>query len=206
MTERKDLLVWIDIETTGLDVEDKMQGIQKHKILEIGMHITDSNYNIIDPGFEIVIHHKKEDVEKVLSPYVKEMHEKNGLLKRVESSLYNLKDAEQMMIFYLKQYNVEPKSSPICGNSVTLDANFLNATMPEFMSLLHYRKIDVSSLKEIAARRYPEVASLVQKKQTHRGLDDIKESISELKIYEEHMFKPSSLDNVIDTARKPKLK
>lgn len=205
MNKRKDLLVWIDIETTGLDVEDQMNGIKNHKVLEIGMHITDSHYNIIDTGFEIVIHHERKDLDKVLSPYVKDMHEKNGLLDRVQESTVSIKEAEQMMIQYLEQYDIEPKSSPICGNSVTLDSNFLNATMPDFMSLLHYRKIDVSSLKEIAARRYPEVANLIQKKQTHRGLDDIKESINELKIYEEHMFRPNSLDNSIDTTRKPRV-
>lgn len=189
MTEkRNDLLIWIDLETTGLDVDYNMLGVQKHKILEIGMHITDSQFNIIDPGFEIIIHHDKSDLAKVMSDFVLNMHTQSGLLEKVENSTVSLKQAETMMKMYVDSYNIEAKSSPICGNNVSFDKNFLDAQMPEFSQILHYRKIDVSSIKEVVKRLRPEIADLVQKQGKHRGLDDIKESINELKIYQEHLF------------------
>lgn len=186
--KRNDLLVWIDLETTGLDTDFNMLGVQKHKILEIGMHITDSQFNIIDPGFEIVIHHSKADLAEVMDDFVVNMHTKSGLLEKVENSTVSLKQAETMMKMYVESYNIESKSSPICGNNVSFDKNFLDAQMPEFSQILHYRKIDVSSIKEVVKRLRPEVADLVQKQGKHRGLDDIKESIKELKIYQENLF------------------
>lgn len=185
---RKDLLIWIDLETTGLDSADKMQGVRDHKILEIGMHITDSNYNIIDKGFEMVIHYPKEDLEKLMNPFVKDMHTKSGLLEKVQNSPYSLKDVEQKMIDYVKSYNIEPKSSPICGNNVGFDKNFIDSQMPEFSQILHYRKIDVSSIKEIVKRSFPDIAEEIDKPYKHRGLDDIQESIKELKFYMNRVF------------------
>lgn len=191
--QRDDLLVWIDLETTGLDVDDCMHGVHKHKILEIGMHITDSQFNIIDSGFEIVIHHDKKDLLPLMSEFVLNMHTENGLLEKVKNSTVSLDQAQTMMKMYLESYNIAPKSSPICGNNVSFDKNFLDAQMPEFTSMLHYRKIDISSLKEIVKRVRPEVADLVQKQGKHRGLEDIVESINELKLYQQYLF--PSLDN-----------
>lgn len=190
--KRKDLLIWVDLETTGLDVADQMQGVHKHKILEVGMHITDSKLNIIDKGFEIIINHKKEDLEAVMNDFVKDMHTKSGLLDKVYNSSFPLAVAEKMMVAYIESFNIEPKSSPICGNNVSFDKNFLDAQMPEFAKLLHYRKMDVSSFKEFVTREYPEVGDMVQKQMKHRGLEDIKESIDELKLYKQYVFIPTN--------------
>lgn len=196
---RKDLLIWIDLETTGLDSADKMQGVRDHKILEIGMHITDSNYNIIDKGFEMVIHYEKEDLEKLMNPFVKDMHTKSGLLDKIEKSNYSLEEVEQKMINYVKSYNIEPKSSPICGNNVGFDKNFIDSQMPDFSQFLHYRKIDVSSIKEIAKRTFPDIIKDLDKPYKHRGLDDIQESIKELKFYMDRVFiQPAAPDQELN--------
>lgn len=194
--QREDLLVWIDLETTGLDCDNHMMGVQKHKILEVGMHITDSNYNIIDEGLSLIIHHDKTALNGLMNDYVLNMHTENGLLDKVETSTVSLYEAQDLMIKYLKDFNISPQSSPICGNNVGFDKNFLDAQMPNFSGLLHYRKIDVSTLKEIARRQYPEVFKLIQKSANHRALDDIKESIQELQIYQNYLFLPSQVKKI----------
>lgn len=188
--DRKDLLVWVDLETTGLDCDDNMKGVQTHKILEIGVHITDSNFNIIDEGLQIVIHHDFKTIKPLMVEFVHNMHATNGLLDKVEKSTTSLEQAQQLIIEYIKSFNIAPKSSPICGNNVGFDRNFIDAQMPQFSELLHYRKIDVSSFKEVASRLYPDIAKMIDKKGKHRALDDIKESIKELKVYQEHMLMP----------------
>ena len=206
---RKDLLIWIDLETTGLDEADGMQGVHKHKIIEVGMHITDANYNIIDKGFEIVIHHKEADLLSLMNDYVKDMHTKNGLLEKIKVSPFSLAMAEQMMLDYVKDFKIAPGSSPICGNNVGFDKNFINAQMPTFAKMLHYRKIDVSSFKEVAWRQYPEIAAKLEKPNKHRGLDDIQQSIKELKFYLNNIFIPPAVkvDEKLETVQaKPKFK
>lgn len=188
---RKDLLIWIDLETTGLDEDDNLKGVHTHKILEVGMHITDSNYNIIDKGFEIVIHHKESDLLSVMDDFVKNMHTKSGLLEKVKTSPFSLSMAEQMMLDYVKDFDIAPRSSPICGNNVGFDKNFITAQMPAFDKILHYRKLDVSTFKEVATRQYPEIAAQLVKPNKHRGLDDIQESIKELKFYLNAIFIPT---------------
>lgn len=194
--KRTDLLVWIDLETTGLDCDECMKGVQKHKILEIGVHITDSALNIVDEGLEIIVHQNVDEITKLMVPFVKDMHTKNGLLDRVEASKVTLEQAQMKIVEYLNSFNIEPKSSPICGNNVGFDKNFIDAQMPQVSEFLHYRKIDVSSFKEIVSRQYPEVKKLINKKETHRALDDIKESITELKIYQSHIFVPREQINL----------
>lgn len=193
--KRKDLLIWIDLETTGLDCDNQMQGVQTHKILEIGMHITDSNFNIIDNGLEIIVHHNQQEIEDLMAPIVKEMHEKNGLLEKVQRSSISLREAEEMMLEYINSFNIEEKSSPICGNNVGFDKNFIDAQMPNFAKVLHYRKIDVSSFKEFAFRQFPEVKELINKTNSHRALGDIVESIEELKKYQKLIFIKKPEDN-----------
>lgn len=190
MEQRTDLLIWIDLETTGLDVSDNMHGVQKHKIVEVGMHITDSNFNIIDPGFEVVIHHPRDQLDQVMNDFVTNMHTQSGLLDKIEQSSISLAQAEQMMIEYVASFNIAPKSSPICGNNVGFDKNFIDAQMPDFAKILHYRKIDVSSVKEIVSRQYPDVAAMLDKPSKHRGLADIQQSIKELKFYMANVFVP----------------
>jgi oligoribonuclease len=186
---RKDLLIWVDLETTGLDIADKLSGAQYHKILEVGIHITDSKFNIIDEGFEVVIHHDVEEAKALTNDYVRDMHITSGLWDRVDQSTVSLEQAEEMMLAYIAKFNISPKSSPICGNSVSLDRNFIMAQMPKFADVLHYRIIDVSTIKEIVWRVKPEVGAMVKKQEKHRGLEDIKESIAEYKIYEEFFFR-----------------
>lgn len=186
---RKDLLIWVDLETTGLDIADKLSGAQYHKILEVGIHITDSQFNIIDEGFEVVIHHDVEEAKALTNDYVRNMHITSGLWDRVDQSTVSLEQAEELMLAYIAKFNIAPKSSPICGNSVSLDRNFIMAQMPKFADVLHYRIIDVSTIKEIVWRVKPEVGAMVKKQEKHRGLEDIKESIAEYKIYEEFFFR-----------------
>lgn len=190
MELRTDLLIWIDLETTGLDISDNMRGVHTHKILEVGMHITDAHFNIIDQGFEVVIHHPKEELASVMNDFVTNMHTTSGLLDKIEQSSISLAQAEQMMIDYVAQFNIAPNSSPICGNNVSFDKNFIDAQMPTFAKILHYRKIDVSSIKEIVARQYPETFAQLDKPNKHRGLDDIQQSIKELKFYMGTVFVP----------------
>jgi len=186
---RKDLLIWVDLETTGLDIADKLSGAQYHKILEVGIHITDSKFNIIDEGFEVVIHHDVEEAKTLTNDYVRNMHITSGLWDRVDQSTVSLEQAEELMLAYISKFNIAPKSSPICGNSVSLDRNFIMAQMPKFADVLHYRIIDVSTIKEIVWRVKPEVGAMVKKQEKHRGLEDIKESIAEYKVYEEFFFR-----------------
>lgn len=190
MEQRTDLLIWIDLETTGLDISDNMHGVHTHKIVEVGMHITDSDFNIIDDGFEVVIHHPKNELASVMNDFVTNMHTQSGLLDKVESSTISLAQAEQMMIEYVAAFNIAPKSSPICGNNVSFDKNFIDAQMPQFAKVLHYRKIDVSSIKEIVSRQYPDTAAQLDKPNKHRGLDDIQQSVKELKFYMNNVFAP----------------
>jgi oligoribonuclease len=185
---RKDLLIWVDLETTGLDIADKLSGAQYHKILEIGIHITDSKFNIIDEGFEVVIHHDVEEAKALANDYVRSMHISSGLWDRVNASAVSLAEAEDMILSYLAKYSVAPKASPICGNSVSLDRNFIVAQMPKFADHLHYGILDVSTLGAIVWRLKPEIGAMVIKKKQHNALIDIKESIAEYKIYEEFFF------------------
>jgi len=180
---RSDLVIWIDLETTGLDVDDNMRGMHKHKIIEIGMHITDENYNVIDKGFEVVIHHEKETILPLMNDYVTNMHTTSGLLDRIEQSTVTLEMAEQMMIDYINSFNIEHGKCPIAGNNVSFDKNFIDAQMPAFAKVLHYRKLDVSSFKILAWHQFPKEAEQVVKQMKHRGLEDIQESIAELKHY-----------------------
>ena len=204
---RTDLLVWVDLETTGLDRANQMKGVHEHKILEVGMHITDSNFNIIDKGFEAVIFHRKQVLDECMSDDVKKMHTESGLLDRVANSDYSLKTIEQMMIDYLKSFNIQPGSSPICGNNVSFDKNFLDAQMPGFTQFLHYRKIDVSSFKEVVARLYPDIAATASaaKSYKHRGLEDIQESIAEFKFYQNLLFVPKNDTLTPKENQKPKI-
>jgi len=123
-----------------------------------------------------------------MNEFVTNMHTQSGLLDKVEASTISLAQAEQMMIEYVASFNIAPKSSPICGNNVSFDKNFIDAQMPFFAQILHYRKIDVSSIKEIVARQYPDTAAQLDKPNKHRGLDDIQESIKELRFYMSSVF------------------
>lgn len=177
---REQLLVWIDLEMTGLVPE-------KDKILEIASVVTDNNLNIIEQGPSLVINHD-ESILQLMNEWVLNQHTKSGLIDKVLSSKVTLLHAEQVTIDFLNKY-CEAGASPLCGNSVCLDRYFMRLHMPRIIEFLHYRIIDVTSFKEAILRWYPthEKKQYV-KKDNHRALDDILESIDELRYYREHFF------------------
>ena len=178
------MLVWMDLEMTGLDPG-------KNVIVEIATLVTDDNLEIVGEGLDLVVHQPPQalaDMEDV----VRQMHTSSGLLKAIEASTLSLEDAGQQTLDFIKAHVPEPRSVPLCGNSIGTDRRFLAAYLPEVEEYLHYRSIDVSSIKELAKRWFPkECAAAPSKNSTHRALDDILESVQELKYYRESVFKPA---------------
>lgn len=178
-----ELLIWIDLETTGFDTDFEGRGCHIHKILEIGLHITDSNLNIIDDGIQIPIYHDYNDIKDLMDNIVVGMHTKSGLFEDVKKSKFTLNMAEEEILNYLSKYNIPRKKIPICGNNVGFDKGFIDAQMFKLSDLLHYRKIDVSSFKELFSRLFKNDYKAPEKGMNHRALPDIKESIKELRSY-----------------------
>lgn len=173
-------LVWIDAEMTGLD-------INHDKLLEVAVVLTDSNLEIIAEGPNLVIWESKETLDK-MNDVVMQMHTSSGLYNKVLDSTVTLSEAQAEIKKFLKRYCVKGES-PLCGNSVWQDKIFLNKYMPEVMDFLHYRIIDVSTLKELIRRWYPDSdKKKMEKNNNHRALDDIYESIEELRWYRKHFF------------------
>ena len=170
-------MIWIDLEMTGLDS-------QKNTILEIASVITDNNLKIIAIGPEIVIKQKK-DFENDMNEWCKDQHRKSGLLEKVEKSTVSIEEAENQTLKFFKKYCHVGKS-PLCGNSVWVDRLFLKSYMPKIENFLHYRNIDVSTIKELAMRWN---GVEFKKTNSHRANDDIIESIEELKFYKKDFFK-----------------
>ncbi|MFL2755839.1 MAG: oligoribonuclease [Dehalococcoidia bacterium] len=176
-------LVWIDLEMTGL--EEK-----KHVIIEIASLVTDSELNELAIGPIIAINRSHEELSKI-NAWSKEQHAKSGLLERVNDSSISISEAEKMTLKFLKKF-VAKGSSPICGNSIGTDRRFIRKEMPKLDAFLHYRMIDVSTIKELVARWYPDKIP-PQKKCSHLAMDDIKESVEELRWYRENIFAPNSI-------------
>ena len=174
-------LVWIDLEMTGLDVHTC-------QIIEIATLITDSELNIIATGPELVIHQPKE-VMDAMDEWNTKHHGESGLTRAVLRSDLTLEAAERRTLEFIKTYCKE-NTAPLCGNSVWQDRRFLSHYMPHLESYLHYRIIDVSSIKEVVRRWYPTHIRPPQKGLSHRALEDIQESIEELKYYRGHVFAP----------------
>jgi oligoribonuclease len=191
---RNDLLVWVDLETTGLCEElltyngQDTIGMMHHRIMEIAVVLTDRNLNLIDGGIEIIIHLSDEEKSRMI-PWCMEHHTASGLVDKCDSSDISKCQAERMVLDYLSKHGVSPKSSPLCGNSIRLDRNFLVTQMPKLNCHLHYRQLDVSTPKILSQMWFPDVADRVVKKCTHRALDDIIESINELKFYKSNILK-----------------
>lgn len=183
MINQKDQnLVWIDLEMTGLCAE-------RDHILEIASIVTDSQLNIIAQGPSIIIHYPENSLQG-MSEWVRTTHTKSGLLEAVRESSITLEAAEQETLNFLRQHCV-PEKSPLCGNSIWQDRSFLRLHMPLVHGFLNYRMIDVSSFKEIIKRWYAEdPQAKYKKKDAHRALDDIIESIEELKYYRSKFFIP----------------
>ena len=171
-------LVWIDLEMSGLDPE-------RHVILEIASIATDERLNIVAEGPEIAINHP-EHILSSMEEWSQTHHQSSGLLDRVKDSIYDCRLAEQNTLDFLSQF-CEKGESPLCGNSVWQDRRFLIKYMPRLNEFLHYRNIDVSSIKELVRRWYPTLPSF-EKQNTHLALSDIKESIKELRYYHENAF------------------
>jgi oligoribonuclease len=178
-----DRLVWIDLEMTGLEVE-------RHRIVEIAVLATDSQLELLDEGLDLVVHQPPAALAE-MDDFVRKMHTKSGLLPQIASSSLSLDAAGAQALAYVRERVPEPGTAPLCGNSIGVDRRFLHRYLPDLDNYLHYRSIDVSSLKELCRRWYPEVyAKRPGKAETHRALADIQESIAELRFYREHMLRP----------------
>jgi oligoribonuclease len=171
----------MDLEMTGLDAE-------RHVIVEIATLITDDDLDIVAEGPDLVIHQDAASMASI-DPFVKDMHAKSGLLPLIEASTVSLAEAGAQTLAFIKQHVVEPRSVPLCGNSIGTDRRFLLRHLPEIEEYLHYRSVDVSTVKELVRRWYPEVFKAREEKDNrHRALDDIRASIEELRFYREQVF------------------
>ncbi len=177
------MLVWMDLEMTGLDPS-------RHVIVEIATLITDDELDVVAEGPDLVIHQPQAALE-AMDDVVREMHTRSGLLPAIEASTTTLEDAGRATLAFLVQHVPEVGTVPLCGNSIGTDRRFLAAYLPEIEHHLHYRTVDVSTLKELARRWYPGVLEAAPRKGGgHRALDDVRESVAEMRYYREAMFKP----------------
>ncbi|HTZ92036.1 MAG TPA: oligoribonuclease [Streptosporangiaceae bacterium] len=179
MTDR---LVWIDCEMTGLD-------LTSDALVEIACIVTDGELSPLDDGIDVLIKPPAEALDG-MKDVVKQMHTASGLLAELPAGL-TLGEAQDLVLGYIKQHVPEPRKVPLCGNSIATDRSFLARDMPELDAFLHYRMVDVSSIKELARRWYPRVYfASPEKHGGHRALADIRESIRELQYYREAVFVP----------------
>jgi oligoribonuclease len=183
MAVHKDAMMWVDLEMTGLEPETCT-------IIEIAALVTDSELQILAEGPSIVIHHESPVLER-MDAWNQEHHKKSGLYGAVLASKISLAEAEQQVLAFAKEW-LAPRKAPLCGNSIWQDRRFLCKYMPALEGHLHYRNIDVSSFKECIKRWYPKGPELARKKEAHRALDDIKESINELSFYRKTFLKTAS--------------
>ena len=181
-TGSSDRIVWIDCEMTGLD-------LGADALVEVAAVVTDSDLNVLGEGVDVVVDPPAAALEQ-MGDFVREMHTSSGLLTELAQGA-TLAEAEQQVLAYVRAFVPEPRRAPLAGNSVATDRGFLARDMPELEGYLHYRIIDVSSIKELARRWYPRVYfASPEKRGGHRALADIKESIEELKYYREVLFVP----------------
>jgi oligoribonuclease len=178
----QDRIVWIDCEMTGLD-------LMADALVEVAALVTDSELTILGEGVDLVVKPPAGAVTQ-MRDVVREMHTSSGLLTELDAGV-SLQEAEAAVLAYVQQWVAEPRKAPLAGNSVATDRGFLARDMPELEQYLHYRIIDVSSVKELARRWYPRVYfASPEKRGGHRALADIQESIEELKYYREALFVP----------------
>jgi len=175
-----DNLIWIDLEMTGLDTQNDL-------IIEIATVVTDEFLTILEEGPILAIH-QSDEVLNAMDEWNTKQHAKSGLVQRVKQSQISVMDAERKTIDFLEKY-VGAGKSPMCGNSICQDRRFMARCMPALESYFHYRNLDVSTLKELARRWAPDVYKGFSKSGAHLALDDIKESINELKYYREFFIK-----------------
>jgi len=174
-------LVWIDLEMTGLDV-------RRHVIVEIAVLVTGSDLVARDAGIDLVVHQPPEALAE-MDDYVRNMHTRSGLLPEIAASTVTLAAAGDAALEYVRGHVAEAGTAPVCGNSIGVDRRFLDRYLPEVDQYLHYRSIDVSTLKELCRRWAPEVyRKRPNKQEAHRALADIHESIAELVYYRDHFL------------------
>ena len=185
------MLVWIDLEMTGLDAD-------RDHVLEIATIITDDELNPVGDGLQLVIHQPPE-VLGLMGDVVSKMHHESGLTDEVRLSTLSLEEAQQQTLDFIRRHVPEAGTVPLCGNSIGMDRRFLNRWLPEIEHYLDYHVVDVSSIKELAVRWYPALASRrPRKKKGHRALDDILESIEELKYWRSAVFAPAGTETAHD--------
>jgi oligoribonuclease len=171
----------MDLEMTGLDPT-------RHVIVEIATLVTDDDLNVVAEGPDLVIHQPPAALA-AMEPIVREMHTRSGLLDAIVASTTTLDAAGKATLDFLQAHIPEPHTVPLCGNSIGTDRRFLAAYLPEIEEHLHYRSVDVSTIKELARRWFPAVVDEAPKKATsHRALDDIRESLDELRFYRQKLF------------------
>ncbi len=179
------MLVWMDLEMTGLDPA-------RNVIVEIATIVTDDELQIIAEGPDLVIHQPDEALADMVD-VVREMHTRSGLIPAIRASTVSLADAGAATLSFIKEHVPEPRTVPLCGNSIGTDRRFLSIYLNEIEEYLHYRSVDVSTLKELAKRWNPAIlADQPRKESAHRALDDIRESIDELRFYRERLFLPTA--------------
>ena len=178
-----DYIVWVDCEMTGLEVT-------VDEICEIGVVVTDGELNVVDPGLQLVIKPSAKAL-KNMGDFVRQMHTDSGLIDEIPKGI-SIAKAEKQVLAYIKQWVPEERTAPLAGNSIGTDRMFLNRQMPTLDKFLHYRNIDVSSLKELSRRWFPRVYFQLPKKTgNHRALADILESIQELRYYRQAILVPA---------------
>ena len=180
----RDELVWIDCEMTGLD-------LKSDRLIEIAALVTDSDLNVLGEGVDVVIHTDDAALDG-MADVVMKMHTRSGLIEEVRTSTVTLEEAEQMVLDYIRSHIGQAKTAPLAGNSIATDRGFIARDMPKLDEFLHYRMIDVSSIKELCRRWYPRIYfGQPDKGLAHRALADIHESIRELKYYRGTAFVPA---------------
>jgi oligoribonuclease len=173
----------MDLEMTGLDHT-------RDVIVEIATIVTDDELEVVAEGPDLVVH-QPDEVLAAMDPFVRDMHTKSGLLDAIRASRVTLEQAGAETLTFIRQHVPDARSVPLCGNSIGTDRRFLAAYLPEIETYLHYRSIDVSSVKELVRRWYPKVRQgRPQRQGLHRALDDIRDSIDELRYYRTHVFVP----------------
>jgi oligoribonuclease len=178
-----DLLVWIDCEMTGLD-------LRRDALIEVAALVTDRDLTVLGEGVDVVIHTGDEHLA-AMNEVVARMHDSSGLTEAVRASTVTVADAEEMIMEYVRQHVPDPRTAPLCGNSIATDRGFIARDMPTLDAHLHYRMIDVSSVKELCRRWFPRTYyGQPPKGLAHRALADIRESIRELEYYRRTIFVP----------------
>lgn len=173
-------LIWIDLEMTGLNTNEDY-------IIEIATVVTDSALNVLEEGPVVAIH-QDNDILAGMDDWNKKQHSKSGLINRVKDSPYTEIEAERLTLEFLAKH-VPPRTSPMCGNSICQDRRFLARCMPDLERYFHYRNLDVSTIKELARRWAPTVFAGYSKESSHLALDDVRDSINELRYYGQHFFR-----------------